>query len=199
MRGDPIHNFVEALSSLPSVGPRQATRLAFKLIQKGKDKIEEISSAAAGLKSLKVCTECFFPHAETGVVCARCSDRTRVNNIVMIVEKETDLLSLERAGKFSGKYLVLGEFERAGVLDYSQKLRIESLEARLLREKDKAAEEIIIAFNPDTYGDINAAVVKKRLDKLAKRITRLGRGIPTGGEIEFADSDTLEAAVQRRG
>jgi len=198
MLGDPIHNFVEALSSLPSMGPRQATRLAFKLIREGRGKIEEISSSVAGLKNLKMCVECFFPHAGTEALCLRCVDRTRTGDVVMIVEKETDLLSLERAGRFPGKYLVLGEFGRAGVLDHSQKLRIESLKSRFLREGIGIAEEIIIAFNPDTYGDINAAIVKKELDKFAKRITRLGRGIPTGGEIEFADSGTLEAAIQRR-
>lgn len=198
MPGDPIQDFIEALSSLPSLGPRQATRLAFKLIREGKGKIEEIASAVAGLKRLKLCAECFFPHSGAGTLCARCGDRTRSQTAVMIVEKETDLISLERAGAFKGKYLVLGEFGRAGVLDHSQKLRITSLKARLSQNESGRTEEIVIAFNPDTYGDINAAVVKKELEGYAKKITRLGRGIPTGGEIEFADSGTLEAAIQRR-
>ena len=81
-------------------------------------------------------------------------------------------------------------------MESSQKLRLNHLKNRI--EQDEQAEEIIIAFNPTTYGDLNFSMIAKELTPFAKKITRLGRGIPTGGEIEFADEETLEQALERR-
>ena len=116
----------------------------------------------------------------------------------MIVEKETDIISLERPRKFNGRYLILGELNKAGILESGQKLRLNNLKTFISKELGGQAEEIIIATNPTTYGDLSASIITKELAGFAKKITRLGRGIPTGGEIEFADEDTLGAALERR-
>ncbi len=116
----------------------------------------------------------------------------------MIVEKETDLVSIERTKKYRGRYLVLGEMAKGGILDSVQKLRLNQLKFFLKKEFAGKAEEIIIATNPTTYGDLNAMVIKKELEGTAKKFSRLGRGIPTGGEIEFVDEETLEQALERR-
>ena len=195
---DSIKKFVEEISKLPSIGPRQATRLAFYIAGLGKNKIKEISDAISGLADLTTCTRCFRTHQGSEKLCSMCSDLSRSKNIIAVVEKETDLMSLERTKKFNGWYLILGELQKTGDLEPEQKLRLSSLKAFIKKELGGKADEIILATNPTVYGDLNASLLKKELDEYAEKITRLGRGIPTGGEIEFADEDTLSSALERR-
>lgn len=201
MLPEPIKKFIEIFADLPGIGVRQATRLAFKMINSGKNKIDETAQAIADLKHLKICPQCFFVFQANpptgGTLCHICSDKTRHQNIIAIVEKETDLISLERTKKFKGRYLVLGEITKTGVLDSVQKLRLNHLKDWAKKQFGQA-EEIIIAINPTTYGDLNASIIAKELEPFAKKISRLGRGIPTGGEIEFADDETLGSALERR-
>lgn len=202
MLPEPIKNFIEIFSRLPSIGPRQATRLAFKLISGGKNKIEETAKTVSDLRYLKLCSQCFFvydaPSPREFTLCEICRDPSRDKKIIMIVEKETDLISLEKPKKFKGRYLILGELSKSGVLESSQKLRLNNLKSFIQKELAGQAEEIIIATNPTTYGDLQAMIIAKELKDYAKKITRLGRGIPTGGEIEFADEETLASALERR-
>lgn len=197
MLPEPIKKFIEIFSVLPGIGIRQATRLAFKLINSGQNKIEETAEAVSDLKYLKICAQCFFVHQNKDNLCDICRDSNRRQNIIAIVEKETDLISLERTRKFNGRYLVLGELTKTGVLESIQKLRLNHLKNWIKKEFGQA-EEIIIAINPTTFGDLNASMITKELSPFAKKITRLGRGIPTGGEIEFADEETLGSALERR-
>jgi len=198
MLPEPIKKFIEIFSALPSIGPRQATRLAFKLIAGGKNKIEEISKAVSDLKNLKICSQCFFIHSNRDNLCGICSAANRQKNIIMIVEKETDLISLEKPRVFKGRYLVLGELSKTGVLDSVQKLRLNNLKSFIQKELGGKAEEIIIAVNPTAHGDLQSMIIAKELEGFSKKISRLGRGIPTGGEIEFADEETLASALERR-
>lgn len=198
MLPDSIKTFIEIFSKLPGIGMRQATRLVFKLINNGRNQIEETAKAVSDLKYLKICSECFFIHQNKDNLCDICRDPNRSKNIIAIVEKETDLISLERIKKFKGKYLILGEFNKAGVIESIQKLRLNNLKNLIKKTACDQAEEIIIAFNPTTCGDLNFSIIAKELSAFAKKITRLGRGIPTGGEIEFADEETLTSALERR-
>ncbi|NCO15469.1 MAG: recombination protein RecR [Parcubacteria group bacterium] len=197
MLPEPIKKFIEIFSTLPSIGTRQATRLAFKLISSGRAKIDETAKAVDDLRYLKTCANCFFVHQNRDNLCDICRDSNRRQNIIAIVEKETDLISLERTKKFKGRYLVLGELSKTGVLESIQKLRLNHLKD-WIKKQGGQAEEIIIAINPTTFGDLNASMIAKELSSFAKKITRLGRGIPTGGEIEFADEETLGQALDRR-
>jgi len=197
MLPEPIKKFIEIFAELPGIGLRQATRLAFKLINSGKNKIDETAEAVSDLKYLKICSQCFFVYAGGNNLCNICADKNRLQNIIAIVEKETDLISLERTKKFKGRYLVLGELTKTGILDSVQKLRLNHLKS-WIKKSFGEAEEIIIAINPTTFGDLNASIIAKELSGSAKKITRLGRGIPTGGEIEFADDETLGQALERR-
>lgn len=202
MLPEPIKAFIQIFSTLPGIGIRQATRLAFKLIDSGRDKIEETAKAVSNLRYLKICSECFFVHQNPPAggkdnLCNICRDPNRHKNIIAIIEKETDLISLERTKKFKGRYLILGESKKTGVLESAQKLRLNNLK-NFIKKNFEQAEEIIIATNPTTYGDLTASIIAKELSHCAKKITRLGRGIPTGGEIEFADEETLEQALERR-
>lgn len=209
MLPDPIKNFADEFSKLPSIGPRQATRLAFYISSLGKNKVKEISNAILGLNELNTCPRCFRTHSDGGKLCAICSDPTRSKSIIAIVEKETDIISMEKTGKFNGWYLIIGELHKNGELEPEQKLRLASLKNFIKNELNSSpssakasagkADEIILAVNPTVYGDLNASLLKKELAEYAGKITRLGRGIPTGGEIEFADEETLGQAIDKRG
>lgn len=189
MLPDPIKKIVDKLSSLPSIGPRQATRLAFYITNLGKAEIYDLAKTIADLQKLETCPNCFFTNSGQ---CLICLNSTRRNDLVCVVEKETDLISIEKAKKYNGSYLILGELNKTGSLAPEQKLKLQSLKAR------GPLSEIILAISPTTYGDLNAALIFQEIKSSAPKITRLGRGIPTGGEIEFADPDTLGSAIDNR-
>lgn len=195
MLPDPIKKFIDFFSALPSIGPRQATRLAFYILRQGRGAVSELARALAGLGGLKPCAQCFFPGQ--GSLCAICSNPQRKKDVIAIVEKETDLMSLEKTKKFGGRYLILGELGKDGVLESEQKLRLNNLK-NFIQKQFGQAEEIIIALNPTTLGNMEAELIIQELKPFAKKITRLGRGLPTGGEIEFADEDTLGGALENR-
>jgi len=196
---DPIQRFVDIFSRLPSIGPRQATRLAFYLLSLGKNNISELARVVNDLTELKTCPLCFNVHNSGDGLCYICSNPRRAKNVIMLVEKETDLISLEKTKKFNGRYFIVGDLKKSGVLETEQKLRLSSLKGLIQKELGGQAEEIILAINPTAYGDLNASLLAQELRGSAKKITRLGRGIPTGGEIEFADEDTLGGALDNRG
>lgn len=208
---NPIERFIAKLSELPSLGPRQATRLAFHLLRMGENNMQELGDAVQGMRTVKTCTRCFFVHRNEsagngGGLCDICRDPRRAQNVIMVVEKETDLMSLESSGKFNGRYLIIGEIPKTGILEDWQKLRLQNLKAFIQKEllpsassgQGGKAEEIVLALNPTSTGDFNASLLARELEPLAKKISRLGRGLPTGGEIEFADDETLGSALERR-
>ena len=198
----PIQKVVDELSELPSIGPRQAVRLAFHLIGEGRQHIRDLAAGIDGLAKMKTCERCFFIHENAGPLCDICANPHRAQGVIMAVEKETDLISLENTGKFAGRYFVIGEIPKTGMLDEAQKLRLQNLKAFIQKMPPDGlggkAEEVILAFNPTALGDLQASLLMKELAPLAKKISRLGRGLPTGGEIEFADDETLGSALERR-
>ncbi len=191
-----IKRFIENFSNLPSIGPRQATRLAFYLASLDKATVAELENAVGGLRNLNRCERCFFFKEGHSPACAICSSPERDQKTTAIVEKETDLLTLEKTGRFKGTYLVLGKLADKGIIETAQKLRLESLKKRL--QKEGKLNELIIALNPSSIGDFTADLIQGEFKDLALKITRLSRGIPTGGEIEFADEATLESSFEHR-
>ena len=188
MLPEPIKKFVDSFAKLPGIGPRQATRLAYHIANLGKGEVFEIARSVNGLGELSGCSLCFLttPNKE---LCGICSDPSRNPKLIAIVEKETDLISLEKTKRFNGRYLVLGDLKKDGVLNALQKIRLRTV---------SDANEVILAISPTTYGDLNSTIIAQELKDSAKKITRLGRGIPTGGEIEFADEETLTGALDNR-
>ena len=193
-----IRKFVDIFSILPGVGPRQAIRLAFYFIHQGIAFEAETAKTIASLKNIRVCKNCFYIHENPDGLCEICANPKRNHKVIAVIEKETDLISIENTGRFKGRYFVLGDLRKTGILETDQKLRLQSLKKWIENELGGQADEIIIAINPTTYGDLNASIIGKELEASAKKITRLGRGIPTGGEIEFADEETLSEAIERR-
>jgi recombination protein RecR len=202
---DPIERLANELAELPSIGPRQAIRLAFHLIGKSKENIRALAVSIDNLRNIKICDRCFFIHqheptADTHEsLCDICRNPNRNQRAVMVVEKETDLVSLENTKKFPGRYFIIGEITKTGILEDWQKARLQSLKTYI--EKNLAegkVDEMIFAFNPTSLGDLQSSLLMKELTPFAKKISRLGRGLPTGGEIEFADDETLGSALERR-
>lgn len=189
---------VKLLSELPSIGPRQATRLVFHLIHSGKNSISELSYALNDLKNIKICERCFFTHQNAGPLCHICGDTKRNPKIIAVVEKPTSIISLEKTKRYNGHYFILGDLAKNGILEAAQRLRIKSLGERLKKDFPDGEVELVIALSPTTFGDFTAQLIAQELRSLVKKISRLGRGLPTGGEIEFADEETLINALERR-
>ncbi len=195
---EPIQNVADELSNLPSIGPRQAIRLAFYLVGEKTEDVHNLAVNINNLRKLKICRSCFFPHQNTGDLCDICKNPHRNQDVIMIVEKETDLISLENTKKFTGRYFITGPIPKTGLLQDKQRKRIESLERTIQHDLGGKAREIIFAFNPSSLGDFQSSLLMKQLSPLAEKMSRLGRGLPTGGEIEFADDETLGSALAGR-
>lgn len=195
---DAIQKFVDAFQKLPSFGPRTATRLAFHLVGLDKSTLETLLAGLTGLKELDRCPRCFFLKERREKVCAICRAPGRNAKTIAIIEKDTDLLSLEHTKRWKGHYLVFGELPERGILETSHKLRLAALAKRIDTELGGKIEELVLALNPTTFGDFASGLISQEFGGRAERISRLGRGIPTGGEIEFADEETLGNALDRR-
>lgn len=193
-----IDKFIEEFSRLPSVGPRMARRLAFYLVNLDDQTFENISSSLVGLGNIDRCPKCFFIKNAEKDICDICSDQQRNNDIVAVVEKETDLLSMEASGGFKGLYLILGESGGGGNLSKTQKLRLDEFKNRARKKDGGVFEEVILATSPNTEGDLLADMVRDKIEDVTKKTTRLGRGLPTGSEVEFADPETLSQALKSR-
>lgn len=196
---DPIQKVSEELAELPSIGPRQAIRLAFFLVGRSKQNIRNLAVSIDHLRNIKICERCFFIHQNPGELCDICGNANRNQGIIMVIEKETDLVSLENTNKFTGRYFIIGDITKTGILEEWQKLRLQSLKTFIQEHlSDGQADEIIFAFNPTSLGDLQTSLLIKELRPFAKKNSRLGRGLPTGGEIEFADDETLASSLERR-
>jgi recombination protein RecR len=191
-----IQKLIEIFSKFPTVGQRTATRFVFYLIKRDRKEIEELSRAILDLKEkIKFCKNCFKPFEGEGEICEICRDKTRDKSLLCIVEKETDLEAIEKTKKYKGIYFILGGPVSAIKKEELRKLRMNELEERV---KDKGIKEIIIATNPTTEGEAIALYLERKLKNSGKKITRLGRGLPTGGELEYADEETLSSALESR-
>ncbi|MDP3975049.1 MAG: toprim domain-containing protein [Candidatus Jorgensenbacteria bacterium] len=195
---DALQKFIDAFKKLPSFGPRTATRLAFHLVGLDRSTFETLITGLTGLKDIDRCPRCFFLKERRAGTCAICAAKGRDAKQIAIVEKDTDLLSIEKTGKWKGHYLVFGELPERGILETAHKLRLAALAKRIQTELGGMAEEIVLALNPTTFGDFAAGLIMQEFKNKTTKISRLGRGIPTGGEIEFADEETLGSALDRR-
>jgi recombination protein RecR len=202
----PIQRVADELAELPSIGPRQAIRLAFYIVGQNKEAVRNLAASIDDLRNIKICERCFFIHQNADNLCDICRNPNRNQRAIMVVEKETDLVSLENTGKYTGRYFIIGEITKTGILEDWQKLRVQALKSFIEKNLVDAArpgepgraDEVIFAFNPTSLGDLQTSLLVKELGQLAKKNSRLGRGLPTGGEIEFADDETLSSALDRR-
>jgi len=200
----PIQKLIELFSKFPTVGPRTASRFVFYLIKMPKNEFDDFADSIRAMKeSVKICPLCFNPFEadEESTLCPVCSNPMRDRTTLCLVEKETDLASIEKAKKYNGLYFILGDSLSIFKKESVKKIRMQELEERI---KNCGFKEIIIATNPTTEGEATALYVERKLKALESpqnampKITRLGRGLPTGGELEYADEETLKNAFEGR-
>lgn len=195
---DSIKKLIDLFSKFPTVGPRTASRFVFYLIKQPKERIFELAEAISALKNIKMCSFCFLPFENSnGTLCPICSNPSKDKKLLCIVEKETDLLAIENKKKYSGLYFIIGD-----------ESRINSMKERLNNPNKFGLnginfKEIIIAINPTVESRSLAFSVEKALKELQLsnqdlKITHLAKGLPVGGELEYADEETLGEAFEGR-
>lgn len=196
-----LRKFIALFAELPGVGPRQASRFAFWFIKQGPSVTSEYSYALRQLADkVGVCRQCFFVFDQAKSddrLCEICRDPKRNRRLLAIVEKETDLITLEKTKSFLGLYHVLGDTINPLDQGWQKTLRVPELLERL-RNADEKVEEIVLALPGTVRGELTAEELGRVLATAGAKITRLGRGLPRGAEIEFADEETLRAAIQHR-
>ena len=197
-----IKNFIEKFSKLPGIGPRQAARLAFWLFKGPKETRQNLKKALEGLdKDARTCGLCHYIIENDGNnKCHFCDNPARDHTIICVVEKETDLATIEKSGVYKGLYHVLGGLFSALDTAVPKNLKMPELVKRIENSKknNKNMEEIILALSPTHEGDLTAYYLEKLLRPLKVRVTRLGRGLPYGSDVEFADAKTLSGALESR-
>lgn len=168
-----------------------AERLVLYLFKQDEGKLLAFAESLEGLKHLSSCQECFY--ISESERCGFCSDSSRDRTTICVVEEPLDVIAIERTGSYRGLYHVLG-----GVLDAGKeenKLRVAELKNR---SADTAIKEVILATNPTTEGDMTAYFIRTKLTDLPVRVTRIARGMATGGDIEYADELTLSSSLENR-
>src|SRR3989344_2572544 len=196
-----IQNFIEKFSKLPGIGPRQAARLAFWLLNGPKETRQNIKRALENLdKDARACELCHYVIENDGNnKCHFCDNSSRDHTTVCVVEKETDLATIEKSGVYKGLYRVLGGLFSALDTAVPKNLKMPELVKRIENlKKNKSIEEIILALSPTHEGDLTAYYLEKLLKPLKVKVTRLGRGLPYGSDVEFADAQTLSGALESR-
>ncbi|MBI2439685.1 MAG: recombination protein RecR [Candidatus Moranbacteria bacterium] len=188
-----FQSLIAHFSSLPSVGPKMAERIVLYLFKQDQEKLNGFAESLEALHSLKSCTRCF--HIAESDLCTMCSDNGRAVKVICLVEEPLDVIAIERTGSYRGLYHVLGGLIESGKSDNSGNLRIKEL---LRRVENDDVEEVILATNPTTEGDLTALYIKKKLEPYKIKVTRLARGMATGGDIEYADELTLTASLTNR-
>jgi len=206
MYPDPIQKLIDIFSRFPTIGPRTAARFVFYILKLDNERTKEITSSILELKErVKLCSFCFNPYqanSKQPEVCPICSDKSRDKSLLLITEKESDLESIERTKKYKGFYFILGGTIGSLRRKDFNKIRIKELKERIENPQKFGVEanfkEIIIATNPTTEGEATALYLERELKNCKKKITRLGRGLPVGGELEYADPETLASAIDGR-
>ncbi len=188
-----FQSLIAHFASLPSVGPKMAERVVLYLFKQDEEKLQSFAESLEALHHLKSCRRCF--HIAESELCHICADTKRFTETLCVVEEPLDVIAIERTGSYQGLYHVIGGLIESGRNDNSHTLRIAEL---LKRVEDESIKEVILATNPTTEGDLTALYLKKKLEPYKIKITRIGRGMATGGDIEYADDLTLIASLTNR-
>ncbi len=196
---EPVARLIESLSRLPGIGPKTAQRLTYHLLRAPETEARALAAALIAVREQVVfCERCF--NISDQPVCSLCSDTGRERTRLCVVEEPLDVLALERTGVFKGLYHVLhgaiSPIDGVG----PDKLKIRQLLERAEEAKaaGEAFEEVVIATNPTLEGEATAMYLAERLESLVGSVTRIARGLPVGGDLEYADEVTLIRALQGR-
>lgn len=191
---EPVARLIEEFAKLPGIGPKTAQRLTYHLLRSTEDEANGLAEAILWMKQkVGFCSTCFNISEEP--LCAICADETRDPSVICVVEEPLDVLALERTREYKGRYHVLhGAISPIDGIG-PEKLKIAELAARV---REGSVAEVIIATNPNTEGDVTAAYLSRVLASAGVKVTRLARGLPAGGDLEYADELTLARALEGR-
>jgi recombination protein RecR len=190
----PVTDLIDAFSRLPGVGPKTASRLTYYLLRAPDELSQSLATAIGDLKAkTRYCSVCYNITEQDP--CELCSDAARDTTQIVVVEEPLDVLAVEKTGAYRGRYHVLH-----GAISPVDGIGPESLKIRELVARVEAGNvlEVIIATNPGMEGDATAMYLQRQLTPTGVKITRLARGLPTGGDLEYVDSVTLLRAFQGR-
>jgi recombination protein RecR len=193
---EPVQDLIQAFSRLPGIGPKTASRLAFYLLRAPDELSQGLSEALRDLKSgTAYCRTCFNITGAGREQCEVCASSERDASLLCVVEDPSDVLAMERASGFQGRYHVLH-----GVLSPIEGIGPDDLKIRelLARLRNGGIKEVILATNPSMEGDATAMYLRQQIIPLGVRVTRLARGLPVGGDLEYADPNTLLRALAGR-
>ena len=190
----PISRLIEELNKLPGIGPKTAQRLAYHLLQAPPERSRDLADAIVSIKeNLKLCSICL--NIADSDPCGICADESRDRTKVCVVEEPIDIMPLERTRKFRGLYHVLH-----GVISPGDGIKPEDLHIRELLDRlsGNPITEVILATNPNVEGEATSMYIQRLISPLGIRVTRLARGLPFGGDLEYADDVTLSRALEGR-
>jgi recombination protein RecR len=201
---DIILKLTKAFQKFPGIGARQARRFVQALIAEDTSFVQELVRLILALKKeVKLCARCWraFENTADSDICAICRNPDRQASSLLLVEKDVDLENIERAQIYKGQYYILGT--NVSLLDPEpkKKARFKKLYERINEDINKGLKEVIIATSATSEGDATALYIERILEPLVKKglkITRLGRGLSTGTELEYSDADTLRNAFENR-
>jgi recombination protein RecR len=191
---EPVARLIDALQRLPGIGPKTAQRLTFFLLKRPAAEVRELADSLLAVKErILACATCF--NVTDQDPCRICADPARDAGLLCVVEEPNDLLAMERTGEYRGRYHVL-----LGALSPLEGIGPDDLKVRELLQRLDAggAREVILATNPNVEGEATALYLAKLLRPLGVRVTRIARGLPVGGDLEYADQVTLSKALQGR-
>jgi recombination protein RecR len=191
-----VQRLIDELSRLPGIGPKSASRLTFFLLRGDGQLPRELAAALSELKErTRFCSNCFNITDAQADPCPVCADPARQTGVVCVVEEPLDVLAIERTREFKGRYHVLN-----GVISPVEGIGPEDLKIRELVErlKREPVREVILATNISLEGEATAMYLQKQLLPLGVKVTRLARGLPVGGDLEYADETTLARALSGR-
>jgi recombination protein RecR len=191
----PLRARIDEQGRLPGIGPKSAQRIAFHILKVPAEDAARLSDAIVAVKERTTLCDCCFNVAEGGALCAVCSDDRREEAVLCVVEDPRDIVAVERTGRFSGRYHVLG-----GALNPLEGIGPEQLKVRelLSRIDEGKIKEVIVCTNPNLEGEATAMYVARLLTPLGVVVSRLASGLPVGGDLEYADELTLGRALEGR-
>lgn len=191
---EPIANLIEQFNRLPGIGPKTASRLTFYLLRASREQSQSLAQALGELKERTIlCSRCF--NVDVNDLCAVCRDVSRDQSIICVVEEPLDLVAIERSGRYRGLYHVLH-----GAISPVEGVGPEEIKAHelLARLRDGTVCEVLLATNPNMEGEATAMYLARLIKPVGIRVTRLARGLPMGGDLEYADEITLARAIEGR-
>ena len=190
----PVRRLVEEFHKLPGIGPKTAQRLTFYMIRMPEDEARSLAEALLAVKErIVLCSQCY--NITENDPCGLCSDPSRDRSFICVVEEALDVVALERTGSYKGLYHVLH-----GVISPINGIGPDDLKIQPLLSRLQSGEvkEVVLATNPNLEGEATAMYIHRLLAPLGLKLTRPARGLPVGGDLEYADEVTLGRAMEGR-